>query len=143
MAKYRPILSSLYKLLGKGITDANQLLTVGKRLLGPKFLGAFPQDRAPRDLRKGDMFLLNTDKAGKSGTHWVAIYYAQPKFIIYDSYGRNSTRLLPHFVKSIGYKFADTDPDAEQSRAAKDCGQRSIGFLLLLKRHGIATAMKL
>lgn len=133
----------MYKRLGRGITYAKQLTTVGKSVLGQAYRGTFPQDRHPNNLSNGDVFILNLDKAASGGSHWVGVAYVNKKFIIYDSFGRSSSRILPHFIKQIGYKYADTDRDAEQKKKQNDCGQRSLSFLIFLKQYGVAEAMRI
>lgn len=140
---YHKILNQIYRKLGKGVTTNHQLLKVGKSMFGNAFRGVFPQDKAPRTLKNGDMLILNTHKASQPGEHWVAVMIQNNTAHIYDSYGRASAKLLPYFVKQIKHRYADSDPDAEQAKKENSCGARSIAWLLYAKQHGLQKAMKI
>lgn len=133
----------MYRVLGRGVTTNHQLNPVGKKLFGKSFIGVFAQDQVPKRLKNGDMFIINTHKARQPGEHWIAIHIKGSTAHIYDSYGRASARLLPHFVKQIKHKYADADPDAEQAKKENSCGARSMAWLLYAKQNGLAKAMQI
>lgn len=146
MTRYKAVLSKMYRRLGRGITTDRQLSRVGRSIFGSDYLGTFAQDSFPKTSIKSNQptyFIINVDKRDKPGTHWVAIYWSGTKFHIYDSFGRSSRKLLPHFVKTIGYKFADADPDAEQARKEYSCGSRSMAWLQFVRDNSIQEAMKI
>jgi hypothetical protein len=143
MQDYNAILQTVYLRLGKGVTSSLQLNRVGKQMIGTSFLGSFPQDMAPRNVKKGQSFVLNLDTRKQKGSHWCGVYYNGCKFHVYDSFGRASSRILPIFIKKVGYLYADADKDAEQKIKQNDCGQRSLAWLMFVQKHGIAKAMKI
>ena len=111
----------MYKILGKGVTTDRELNKVGKTLLGSKFKGVFPVDVKTKDFHKGkelakSYFIINVDGSNKSGSHWLGVYYnpENDMFYIYDSYARGLKRLIPRFIKTIGYKFVNTNKKSDQ-----------------------------
>lgn len=144
MSRYNTILNQVFRKLGKQVTRDDQLTKYGKISLGTSYIGTFSQDHPLRQLTgKRKYFIINVDKSNKPGSHWVSVFYSGTKFYIYDSFGRRSSKLLPHFIKTIGYKYADADYDAEQKVKQNSCGQRSLAWLLFVHRYGIQQAMKI
>ena len=144
MNRYNTILNQVYRKLGKGVTTDKQLTTHGKLLLKADYIGTFSQDHPLRRLGgKRKYFIINVDKSNKPGSHWVGVYYDGTKFYIYDSFGRRSSKLLPHFIKTVGYKYADVDRDAEQKVRENSCGQRSLAWLLFVHKYGIQQGLKI
>lgn len=141
MKDYNAILQTVYRRLGKGVTTSLQLNRVGKSIL-KSFLGSFPQDLAPRNVKKGQSFVLNLDHSHQKGSHWCGVYY-NGKFNVYDSFGRSSARILPTFIKKVGYKYADSDRDQEQKKIENDCGQRSLAWLLFIQKYSLQRAMRI
>jgi hypothetical protein len=136
---FNKYLKQVYKLIGhKTTTNSDELNIVGNTLFGKKYKGTYSSDNYP-NLKKNECMIVNVDKSNKSGSHWVGIYcYDKKKFLIFDSFGRKSSLLFPHFGK--GYKLLDTDYDKDQKESDKDCGQRSISFLMVCYERGIKYA---
>jgi len=60
----------IFDLMGKKSLYTNEITKMGKKLFGDKYLGTFPQDKAPT----GEGYLIiNTDTSDKDGTHWIGI----------------------------------------------------------------------
>lgn len=137
----------MYKRLGRGITNARQLTKVGTDLFGKDYLGTYPQDILPQRVKlkmnTPAYYVINTDRSGRKGQHWLGVYWNGSKNFIYDSFGRPSAKLVPTFIKKIGYKFADADKDAEQKVKENSCGARAMAWLVHVRKHGIRDAMKI
>ena len=58
-----------------------------KKLKIPFFRGVFLLDTLPRKSNKKECGIVNFDKSGGSGTHWVAWYKNGETKIYFDSYG--------------------------------------------------------
>lgn len=125
-----------------GTTNSRELMEFGKRFWGNKFLGVFPQDKLPAVMynQKNTKYaLLNVDTAGFPGTHWVALagVPGSHKIMVYDSFGRDTSKLLPLLKKG---KTIDTDHDAEQKKIQDSCGQFSLAWLILIDMVGLKNA---
>ena len=58
-----------------------------RKLKIPYFRGVFLLDTLPKKLNKKECGIVNFDKSGGSGTHWVAWYKNGKTKIYFDSYG--------------------------------------------------------
>ncbi len=115
-AYYNHILKTIgHKLLGSDTTYLDDLNDVGKRLFGNKFVGVFPSDRIPR-LKNNQYVILNLDKEGKSGSHWVAVVKHNNKSFLYDSFGRRASKIIPSLGQSRNGMVVNTELDKEQKK---------------------------
>lgn len=133
----KEILQHIYTLIGsKNTTFGSQLEGAGKKLLGPKFKGVFPSDKIPKlnDLSK--YAILNLDRSGEPGSHWIAIAKDDDDLFVYDSFGREHTKIIPNIRFSGNGKIIDTDDDAEQGVLETSCGQRCLAFLYIFEHYG-------
>ena len=64
-----------------------ELEDAAKRLKIPFFRGFFLLDTLPRKPNKKECGIVNFDKSGGPGTHWVARYKNGKTKIYFDSYG--------------------------------------------------------
>jgi hypothetical protein len=148
MAVFRKHKRKMIKVFGRAVTRDNQLDYVGKQLFGSKFIGVFGQDNANWARLKAtpnSMMIINTDPANKRGKHWVAIYRASKTIYVWDSFGRETKKLLPIFQKqAVGHKLKlkMADPDKNQYTQSSVCGQLSLAWLLTVKELGILNALK-
>ena len=115
------------QLVGTGVTSASHLKGIGTQLFDTSFLGVFPSDQIPR-IKKGECAIVNVDKSGDPGSHWVAL---TPNHV-YDSYGRDADTLMP----DANIDQDDTERDAEQDIRQNNCGSRCIAFLICYQLHG-------
>lgn len=120
----------------------NDLLSIGKKRWGKKFIGVFPQDLLPDIIyNKNSTYyaIINTDLKGQKGQHWVAVAGIpnSEKVMVYDSFGRNTNKLLPLLKKG---RTIDTDHDAEQKLIQDSCGQFSLAWLIFLDFFGYKNA---
>ena len=64
-----------------------ELEDAAKRLKIPSFRGVFLLDTLPKKPNKKECGIVNFDKSGGPGTHWVAWYKNCKTKIYFDSYG--------------------------------------------------------
>lgn len=122
--------------LGNKVTYMDQLDNYGRGALGHDFAGVFMRDTVPR-MRSGQCCIVNTDPSSRGGQHWVALLMEGDKLYSYDSFGRDSKKLLPGVLKRVGgAKYAKIDDDAEQDKREENCGQRCIAWLIFSKKFG-------
>jgi hypothetical protein len=121
------------RLLGSGITDNEQLHTLGKRILGKRFKGVYPAD-TNISLEDGEAIIMNTDNSGSNGTHWVLVFRDNNKTYYYDSFSRGKKKLNPLWRK---YKWININQTPDQHLKEDNCGQRTLSILSVFKRFGI------
>lgn len=158
MKKYDKILQETKKVLGNKVTSGHQLDKFGKDMFEQQWLGIFTQDVGKRELtaqikKTAGLFryyygIMNNDKTGGPGEHWVGIIIdTETKTVyIYDSFGRTSKKLLSTFTRTLngnGYKHRDADYDKEQLESEENCGSRAAGFLVFADNYGLNQAMKI
>ena len=134
---YNANLSRIEYLMGHKVsTITRELINYGELLLGPKFKGVYPADRVPK-LNHGDMVIVNLDKTGQQGSHWIAAVKYGDKLVVYDSFGRRGSQIIPSLKGSGNGKLSNTELDPEQIEKEFNCGQRSLAALLIYKNHGM------
>ena len=85
-----------------------------KKLKIPCFRGVFPVDTLPTKPSKKECGIVNFDKSGGSGTHWVAWYKNGKTKIYFDSYGvQPLTEVNKYLGKSIYYNTDQVQPRGE------------------------------
>jgi len=131
-AEYNRQLTSIEQQMGSGITYDKDLTIKGKSLFGADFIGVFPRDKIPR-MTSRQSCIFNLDTTGQPGSHWCAMYKQGSRTYVYDSYGR----------QVIGSGYSYTDPDAEQTNAEKNCGQRCLAWLKVVYSLGLKEALKI
>ena len=101
-------------------------------------MGVFPQDRIP-PLKSGEMVILNNHLYGQPGEHWMAGYQSPEGLVVFDSFARDLDTFLPLLSRKV--KVLSTDrTDREQKHVQENCGNLSLAWLLLAKRHGVELA---
>ena len=91
-----------------------ELEDVAKRLKIPYFRGVFLLDTLPKKLNKKECGIVNFDKSGGSGTHWVAWYKNGKTKIYFDSYGvQPPTEVINYLGNSIYYNTDQVQPVRE------------------------------
>jgi len=116
-------------LIGNDTTYLDELEGVGNLLFKNKFAGVFPSDKIPKLNNRKRYAILNLDKSGESGSHWVAIAKYSNDTYIYDSFGRNHEKIIKTLSKSGNGKITDADLDAEQEIEETNCGARCLAWL--------------
>lgn len=140
MARFNAHKRRLLKQLGRKATTDTQLTHTGKLLLGSRFKGAFPQDYKVKAKPKVQYFILNNHKKGQPGEHWVSVVKNGTTYYCFDSFGRSSRKLLPHF--SRGKLVIDSDYDPEQFGSTQICGVLCLAWLLTVQQLGIRNALR-
>lgn len=125
----------MVELIGHNNTTFDgELDVVGKKLFGRKFRGVFPSDKIPT-LKESEMAILNLDESDEPGTHWVAVYKNDREILIYDSFGRDTYRIIPSLKGSGNGKISAAENDAEQSEDETNCGQWCLAFLYMVDKY--------
>jgi hypothetical protein len=131
---------------GDESTYMNDLTSIAKKLLGDKYKGTFTSDAIPFLTDTKPYCIVNLDNSHQSGSHWIAIakYYKKDRYLVYDSFGRKTQRILPSALNKFGSgNIVDTDYDAEQRVEEMNCGQRCLSFLILTDFFGVDNSKKL
>lgn len=136
---YKDKLREIEKMMNKkDITYLGELDSVGRKLFRTKFRGVFASDKIPPLNNLTPYAILNLDKSGEPGTHWVAIAKSrhQDASYFYDSFGRRHTKLIPNLRVSGNGRIKDTELDKEQKIRETNCGQRCLAFLAIFNEYG-------
>ena len=141
--KYNQILKNVKKIVGGKTTYLGQLDRASKSIFGGKFYGVYPADKIPKLNDKKKYCILNLDKSTEPGSHWVALAKIGKNSIIYDSFGRSYTQIIPELKYSGNGRIHNTDQDTEQPLTATDCGARCIAWLKFLDVYGAENALKI
>ena len=143
MKKYNITLKHIEKHLGKTTTYSDKLHAVDKKFLGVKFKGVYPSDKIPKLNDLSPYCIVNVDNSREAGSHWMSIVKSGNNCILYDSFGRRNTMIIPSLRFSGNGKIIDTDRDAEQKIKEENCGARAISFLVFYDKYGEKNAMKI
>lgn len=128
-------------LTGDKTTYLKELNGVGKKLLRVRFKGVFPADKIPRLNDLSPYAILNLDKSTEPGSHWVALAKHGKDSVLYDSFGRHHTKIIPSLRYSGNGRIVNTDADAEQKVLETNCGARCLAWLLLVDKYGMRNAL--
>lgn len=143
---YNDILKNhIHRLLGTKSTFSDVLDRQGRQLLGTKFKGVYASDRIPLLTDLHPYAILNLDRTGLPGSHWIAVAKKKDskELLVYDSFGRSSRKIIPKIFSSGNGKIIDTEYDPEQKVNEDDCGARSMTFLVVLNTFGYEKAKML
>ena len=78
------------------------------------FRGVFLLDTLPKKPIKKECGIVNLDKSGGSGTHWVAWYKNGGNKIYFDSYGvQQPKEVINYLGKGINYNTDQVQPRGE------------------------------
>ena len=82
-----------------------------KRLKIPSFRGVFLLDTLPKKPNNKECGIVNFDKSGGPGTHWVAWYKNSKTKIYFDSYGvQPPIEVIKYVGKPIRYNTDQVQP---------------------------------
>ena len=91
-----------------------ELEDAAKRLKIPSFRGVFLLDTLPRKPNKKECGIVNFDKNGGPGMHWVAWYKNGETIIYFDSYGvQPPMEVVEYLGRSIRYNTDRLQPEGE------------------------------
>ena len=118
----------------------NDLLGISKKMLGIKFKGVFASDKIPilNDLQP--YAILNLDSSKQPGSHWIAIAKTNNETMIYDSFGRQTSKIIKNLIFSGNGRIIESDRDIEQKIIETDCGARSLAWLIFFDKFGVEKA---
>jgi hypothetical protein len=152
------LLKKVEQIIGNKTTSNTDLDKIGKYLFQKKYLGTFAADKFPqcrcrsssgipktlaqtpnpRGGCRGDCLgycILNLDKTGMPGSHWVACINLGKTILVYDSFGRKTSNILKNVFRS-NIKILDSNYDIEQEIHEDNCGARCITAILLYDEYG-------
>lgn len=135
-------LESIVRYIGNTTTKASDLLSFGKRLFGDKFIGVFSADTIPK-MSPNTYAIVNLDNSKEPGSHWIALVKTKNEIIVYDSYGRRTTSILPSLYQTGNGVVIESENDAEQTKKEKNCGARVLAALLIYDQYGKSALLKL
>ena len=131
--------------LGRHALDNFEIDTLANTLFGTKYKGSFAQNEK-FELKAG-YYIINNDLKTGGGEHWIAMVLTAKKAYIYDSFGRDSNKLIAHLVRRLKlakYKIINSDrKDKEQGNLQMICGQLCIAWLAVVKDLGVKMAIKI
>jgi hypothetical protein len=142
MEFYNRYLKIVEGLIGDQETDNHELNKLCSRLFGNRFAGIYASDEKPTMNNVRDLAIINTDKRGQPGEHWCALVYRNGNIIVYDSFARKTSTILPSLLKFFKEVY-DTEYDKEQKASESNCGARCVSALLVFTNHGIEEFLKL
>ena len=91
-----------------------ELEDAAKRLKIPSFRGVFLLDTLPKKPNKKECGIVNFDKSGGPGTHWVAWYKNGKTKIYFDSYGvQPPLEVIKYLGSPIHYNTDQLQPTGE------------------------------
>ena len=146
MQMYNFVLKKVEADIGSDTTYTTALEAAGLKYLGSRFAGVYPSDRIPKLTEDKPYAIINVDSSEAPGSHWVGIAKAdeEGKTIVYDSFARKTSKLIPSVKASQkGSSIIETDRDVEQAESELNCGARSIAFLISHFMFGDSSALKI
>jgi hypothetical protein len=142
MKYYNNILYSITKKLkNSNTTNTTELHDMGKKMFGNKFSGVFPVDKL-KFINNSIYAICNLDNSNQIGSHWISVIKHNNSYLVYDSFGRKSSQILPSLVNN-GLILLDTEYDPEQAIDEENCGQRSLSAIYIYHKFGKNAFLKL
>lgn len=138
MDDYNRYLRIIKRELKDNATTGEELYQIAHELRLP-LTGIYASDEKQKHFRNNSCFIVNTDRKGRGGVHWVAGVNYNRNTYLYDSFGRNNLYFPSLKNRNITY----TAPDREQLDIQTDCGQRCISALLVFYHHGLESYLSL
>jgi hypothetical protein len=130
--------NTVYPIVGNKSTYLSTLQKAGRKLFNIRFKGVYPSDKIPKLNDLSPYCILNLDRSTQSGSHWIALakIHDQNKSIVFDSFGRDYTKIIPVLGKSGNGSIIETDRDIDQEVLQTDCGARCLAWLMLFDKYG-------
>lgn len=137
--------TGLMRKLGESTTTSTQLNKIGSKLFGDLWQGANSQDQVQLPKNRYSYQIVNTDTSEGAGIHWVGLFTTPDMVYVYDSFGRDTEKILPLLSKQLKKQkimYKESLQDAEQfGKESAICGQLSMAWLMLVAQDGIDTAL--
>ena len=101
--------------------------------LGHNFLGCFCSNRIPSPSKFPAAIIINEDRCGKKGTHWVALYIKKKDTVVYfDSYGKEPIPKIKEYLNKFTHIAINYNPF--QSIFSQNCGYYCIYFVISMSQ---------
>ena len=133
---YENVLMYIEDLLGSGQTDNIQLDKLGFYLFGKnKYLGTFSSDEFPKNIKRGQCFIINNKSSRSLGEHFISVYKEESdgKLYGYDSFNRPIKSLSKYWIHK---NIINATTHRDQSFLEYNCGSRSLAFLICMSKWG-------
>ncbi len=142
--KAEEIFDNITKIIEKEIghensTYSSELNRLGKELFDKKFIGVFSSDKIPQ-LKDNSYAIINLDRSDQGGSHWIALAKKDKDPYIFDSFGRDTYKILPSIRHSGNGLIKMTDNDRNQKDHENNCGQKCIAWLCVFDEYGPSIA---
>jgi len=136
--KYKTI---IIKQVGQKALYNDTIDKICKGLFKSKYIGTYTQDKIPDNLYNDTRYMIiNVDKYGEDGSHWVSIAIQHNKYFIWDSFGRDLSKLLKILTKKLKNKQVEiingNEDGANQKGYSEVCGQMCISWLICFDKYG-------
>ena len=139
-ALFKKYKTKLIKDLGRHALSNTEIDSVAQTLFGTKYRGSFAQNE--KFEKKTGFYIINTDTASGPGEHWISVVLTPKTAYVYDSFARDSKKLVPHLVRYLyPRKIIESKKDKEQKGAEIICGHLSLSFLCVANDLGIKYAI--
>lgn len=136
--------NSLIRKLGKEPLSDITIDKIGKEIFGIKWGGVGSQSMdIPKT--KDRYYIINTAHNDKSpGYHWTSLYISKSgKPYIYDSFARNTNKLMFVLEKKLKGKGIGINKELDQHSGSNICGHISLAWLNVVHNLGIREASKI
>ena len=124
--------------------DEDEIFRLAKSMRGldEGFIGVIPKNQIPdlTNTTTTKSFIVNTDKYGEPGTHWVGIYVSQDDSVVYfDSFGidPNVDPYIINLIHECGKSSLYYSNRQIQSFNSSLCGLYTLYTLYLLTNEGL------
>ena len=109
---------------------ANRNGSEKNRATAPHFKGVFARDSLPKNPEEG-FYIMNFDKLGEPGSHWVCMQIGKSRNSYFDSYGKRPPKFVAvHFHRFLGNKKKiERNSKQLQSEFSTTCGQWCMYFV--------------
>ena len=136
--KYKKL---LIQNVGNKAMDNITINKICSKMFKSKWAGCHSVDDVPIKIYDDIHYMIvNTDTRKKKGFHWVSVLIKQHKCYIWDSYARNSDKILKiltYRLRNKNFEIINANKDgADQYSKSEVCGQLCISWLLTYDEFG-------
>lgn len=101
------------------------------------FLGVFPCDQLPTNVHRPSCLIVNSDRLGEKGEHWMAIFVNKEGYgDFFCSYGSKPNVRFTKFMNEHCYDW-NYNAKRIQNTYSTTCGQYAL-FFLFCRSHGLS-----
>jgi hypothetical protein len=101
---------------------------MGQNILPSSFIGVFSKDALPKQRKRNQMFIINTDASNLQGTHWVAVIVRNGKGYYFDSFGNPPPLMVNHWLHGHCDTWSSNTRQV-QSPLSQQCGYFCLHYL--------------